>query len=144
MPPPIKYKPEFCEQIIAHMSAGRSFESFGGVIGVGRDTLYQWKKKRRVFSDAIEVGASKSRLYWESIGQAAMMGTDLVQVNDDGTRERVSTKRFNTHMYSLQVRNRFPNEWSERTNLALVDKDNQPQNFTDWVETVSKKAQKKK
>lgn len=37
-----KYKKEYTDLLIKHMSEGLSFESFAGLIGVARSTLYDW------------------------------------------------------------------------------------------------------
>lgn len=71
---PSKYKKEFCEMLINHMKQGLSFESFGGVIGVAKDTLYQWVKKHKEFSDAKKIGTSFTILYWEKLGIAGTLG----------------------------------------------------------------------
>ena len=53
---PTKYKPEYCDMLVQHMGKPASFESFAGVIGVDRDTLYEWRKVHKAFSDAHKKG----------------------------------------------------------------------------------------
>jgi len=64
---PTKYKPEYCEQLIEHMSKGLSFECFGPKIGVNRDTLYEWCKVHSEFSDAKKRAVDACLLWWEQI-----------------------------------------------------------------------------
>lgn len=71
---PTKYRHEYCEQLIKHMSEGLSFESFAGTIGTHRDTLYEWCKVHEKFSDAKKQGRDISLLWWEKIGRAAVAG----------------------------------------------------------------------
>lgn len=61
---PTKYKKEFCEMLIEHMSFGYTYESFAGrdEVEVHRDTLYAWEKHFPEFSDAKKVGRSKQLL----------------------------------------------------------------------------------
>jgi len=60
---PTKYKPEFCEMLIEHMSKGFSFESFAGKpeVRTSVDTLYHWTVLYKDFSDAKQ-SASTARL----------------------------------------------------------------------------------
>ena len=44
---PATYRPEFCQQLVAHMCAGLSFESFAGVLGVGQEVLARWLLEHR-------------------------------------------------------------------------------------------------
>lgn len=71
---PSKYQSEYCEQLVAHMSQGLSFESFAGSVGVHRDTLYQWAKDYPEFSDAKKEGWAASLLFYEQIGLQGMQG----------------------------------------------------------------------
>jgi len=71
---PTKYKEEYCEQLIEHMSLGHSFESFASVVNVNRDTLYEWCSTQPNFSDAKKCGSSKSLKALEEIGLDGMKG----------------------------------------------------------------------
>ena len=56
---PTLYKPEFCQMLINHMSQGLSYETFAGVVGVSKQTLYDWEKKNENFLDAKKIGQMK-------------------------------------------------------------------------------------
>lgn len=71
---PTQYREEYCEMLIEHMSKGLSYESFAGLIGVGRSTIYDWEKSQPAFSDAKSVGHAKMTLNLEEIGLKGMMG----------------------------------------------------------------------
>lgn len=71
---PTKYKKAFCDQLIDHMAKGYSFESFAGLIGVQRATIYNWVEKHPQFLDAKNTAFEKSRLFWERIGVAGTTG----------------------------------------------------------------------
>ena len=65
---PTSYKPEYCDMLIRHMRSGLSFESFAGVVGVSKQTIYDWEKVNPEFLDAKKKGAALSNLFWEKIG----------------------------------------------------------------------------
>lgn len=71
---PSKYKPEFDEQLINHMASGYSFESFGSIVKVCKDTLYEWEKTYPSFSYSKKRGTLASLYKWEQIGLDAAKG----------------------------------------------------------------------
>lgn len=91
--------------LIEHMSSGLSFESFAGVIGVDRDTLYEWVKVNKDFSDAKKKGSSASELKWEKIGLEGlyMGGKDTP---------------FNAAVWIFNMKNRFG--WTERKEVEIT------------------------
>lgn len=64
---PTKYNSDYCDMLIDHMSKGFSFESFGGVINVNRDTLYHWEKLFKDFSDAKGIARNKQLFFDEAV-----------------------------------------------------------------------------
>ena len=97
---PTKYKEEYCEMLIEHMAEGYSFESFGGVIEVAEDTLYEWAKVNKNFSDSKNIGTQKSMIWWEKVGRKGMM-------ND--------IPFFNDRIWRLNMINRFRSKWTDGT-----------------------------
>lgn len=79
---PTKYKKEYPELLILHMEEGLSFEAFGGVVRVSKQTLYDWEKAHPEFLDAKRVGESLARLYWEKIARDKMYNETFK--DDDG------------------------------------------------------------
>lgn len=69
---PTKYKSQYCEQLIAHMTKGLSFESFAGLISVARQTVYNWRTSQKEFDQAYNIAVEKSRLFWETKGLEAL------------------------------------------------------------------------
>lgn len=98
---PTKFEEKFCEALIEHMSQGLSFESFAGVIGVDRDTIYEWVKVNPSFSDAKKIATSFCLLFWEKIGIAGVWNTKETQLN--------------TGNYVFQMKNRF--KWTDKVEL---------------------------
>ena len=96
---PTKYHPDFCQLVIQHMAGGFSFESFAGVIGVCKKTLYNWRDENPDFLHAGKTGKELSRLYWESLGN---------------TISRSPTNFFNGTVFKFNMTNRFSEDWKNR------------------------------
>ena len=71
---PTKYKKEYCEAAILLLSKGYSKEALAGKLSVNQDTIYEWIKVHKAFSEAIKIGESKSLLFWEGMGIGGSMG----------------------------------------------------------------------
>ena len=71
---PTKYRPEYCRELIDHMSEGYSFESFTAVASVHKDTLYEWVKVHPEFKEAKDTAFSKNMLFYEKVGCRGMLG----------------------------------------------------------------------
>lgn len=98
---PTKYKPEYDEMLIEHMSSGLSFESFAGVISVNQDTLHEWAKVNPSFSEAKKIAFSKCRCWWEKAGISGLWGSK------DST--------FNAAVWIFNMKNRF--KWTDKVEV---------------------------
>jgi hypothetical protein len=129
---PTKYKPEYCQMLIDHMNGGYSFESFAGLIGVAKQTLYEWIDANSEFLDAKEVGFEKSRLFWEKVG------VDYI-INQSSSTAGVGSesKAINSTVYIFNLKNRFPKEWRDRQEVEHSGKIDGFQ-----IEIVNEKASK--
>lgn len=94
-----KYEAHYNDLLIAHMSQGFSFESFGAEIGVGLYVITRWLEEFPEFAEAKAVGDSHSRKRWESIGIAAILG---------------QIPNFNIGAYKLHIQNRFKGEYVDQ------------------------------
>lgn len=72
-------------------------ESFAALVGVNRDTLYEWNKTYSEFADVVKEGTALSLLYWEKIGVQGMIG----QID-----------KFNASVYIFNMKNRF--KWRDK------------------------------
>lgn len=104
---PTKYDEKYCEMLIEHMAEGYSFESFGGIIEVNEDTLYEWVKVHPKFSDSKSIGTQKSMVWWEKIGRQGMIN---------------EIPFFNDRIWRLNMINRFRSKWSDGTKNENNDK----------------------
>lgn len=76
-----KYKPEFCQLLIEHMSKGLSFETFGAEINVVRSTLYKWCDDFPEFKDAKDIAFQKAQLFFEKRLVVKISGQKLDGIN---------------------------------------------------------------
>ena len=97
---PTEYKQEYCQQLIDHMADGFSFESFAGLIGVSKQTIYNWLEQFLEFVDAKKTGFEASRLTWEKIGK------DIAK-NGEG----------NATAFIFNMKNRFREDWNDKQQI---------------------------
>ena len=100
---PSKYKKEFCEQLVEHMSQGLSFESFAAVIDVNQDTLYEWAKVHEDFSESKKAARNKCMLFWERAGIQGM--------NSDS---------FKSPVWIYNMKCRFPDQWADKKETEIT------------------------
>ena len=102
------YKPEYCEAIVDHCAQGGSIQSFAGVVGVSKQTLYNWKSANAEFAEACEIAISKATFEDEKL-------LDAVVKNGD------AKKQLGALIYRLG--NRAPDVWRnvQRTELTGAD-----------------------
>lgn len=72
---PTDYKPEYCEMLIEHMAKPFSYETFGAIVNVSKQTLYDWEKKHKDFLDAKRLGRMKQQLALEKMLKGQSMGS---------------------------------------------------------------------
>lgn len=113
---PSKYKPEYCDRLIAHMTKGLSFESFAGLVEVNQDTVHEWVKRHVEFSEAKKLGQSALRLWWERTGQEGLFNV-MTRDGEGGN----STVTINSTMYV----------WMTKNMLGWRDKQDIDQKITD-------------
>lgn len=99
---PTAYKPEYCSMLVEHMKSGLSFESFAGVVDVGRNTIYEWAKEHQEFQDAKSRASAASLLHWEIKG-----------------RDCLHEAKFQASVYIFTMKARF--KWADQ----VVVKDEQ-------------------
>lgn len=93
------YNPEFCDKLIEHAESGLSFETFGAVAKVSKQTLYEWVKKYPEFADAKNLFDVISQTWWEKEGMKGM---------------RNETPFFKAAVWIYNMRNRFG--WKDARN----------------------------
>ena len=105
---PSLYKPEYDALLIDHMASGLSYDCFGAIVDVHTDTLYEWEKVHPSFSEAKRKAFIRNRLFWEKLGTQYITHTDS---------KFESTPKLNSTVYIFNMKNRFPKEWRDRTEV---------------------------
>lgn len=115
---PSTYDPKYCDLLIAHMRQGFSFESFGGDLGVHKDTLFDWCNKHEDFMEAKRIGQTLSLKFWEELGMKGMMGLPIeIQLKDkQGNIKTITGKTFNPTIYNFTMKNKH--RWMDRTDVT--------------------------
>jgi hypothetical protein len=102
---PSLYDSKYCDELIAHMALGFSFESFAGKIDVAEATINNWQNEHEEFLEAHQIGKSKMRVFWEELG---IVGT-------------TEGKNFNASAWKFNMQNKL--KWKERVDQTTNDKD---------------------
>ncbi len=92
-----KYKPEYCQAIIDHMSQGYSLDSFASKVNVGRNTVYDWTQRIPEFKEAADIARAKCLEHWESVGKSGLWSD--------------KDNKFNAAVWIFWMKARF--RWSE-------------------------------
>lgn len=101
---PSRYKPEYCQLLISHMSQGLSFESFGATVGVHREIAHKWAKVHAEFSEAKKTGTDNALVFWEKLGVGIAAG-------------RI---KGNAAIWIFTVCNRFKDLYSNRHQETMI------------------------
>jgi len=99
---PSKYNDEMADKLSQYGNNGEGVVEACKMLGISKETFYEWGRIHGKFSDAIKSFKLNSQVWWEKGGRA-------------GTFGKVSG--FNATSYSLQMRNRFPEDWRDKQDL---------------------------
>lgn len=117
-----KYKQEHCDLLIEHMAQGYSFESFGAVIKVGRNTLYLWAREIPDFREAKEVGEAMALKFFETAIKSA--STDQ-SIDEKILQHSFDPKKINVPTMQWFIKNRFHSVYSEK-NITVIEGGDKP------------------
>lgn len=107
---PSKYKDEYCDELIEHMTAGFSFESFAGKLGIAIKTLYNWESRHEEFFRAKMIGRAGGLYFYE---KAMLEGLWF---------DPEKGKNLNTNLFRLIMRSRYPKQWAEKYQIDIEAK----------------------
>lgn len=115
---PSKYKPEYCQWLIDHMSKGLSLECFAAKIDVDPHTISNWIKTNAEFNAAAKIGAAKSQLWWEEQGIEGLYSTTEYS---EVTGKPTGSKSMNATVWKFNMENRF--KWSSQQKVEHSNPD---------------------
>jgi uncharacterized glyoxalase superfamily metalloenzyme YdcJ len=96
--------------LIDHMASGMTYESFRGVAGISKSTIYNWEEAHPEFLDAKELAFELNRAFWDRIALDAASGN----------------KNVNATILIFNLKNRFPKEWRDRREIDVAGSLSQP------------------
>ena len=102
---PTKYKSEYCDMIIEHMTDGASMSSFAAEINVARSTLNEWASEYPAFSEAVKIAKAKCAAWWERLGRSGAMGGDV-----------------NPTLVIFGLKNMAADDWRDKQELDVTQK----------------------
>lgn len=132
---PTLYRQEYCALLVEHMSQGLSYEAFAGVVGVSRQTLYDWEHANQEFSDAKKAAVEKSRLFWEKLGIDNIINESFG--NNNGSRS------LNASTWIFNMKNRFGWRDKQPDEVDTVINNNNSVSADTSDEELDKKIQEK-
>lgn len=99
---PTKYRPEFCDTVIACGKEGMGLAEMAAELGIHYTTFLAWQDEKPEFSNAVKEARRQSQAWWERQGRLATFG------GVDG---------FNATSYIFQMKNRFREDWADRREM---------------------------
>jgi hypothetical protein len=102
-----EYKPEYGDMLIAHRRKGGTLESFAGLIGVTRPTIYNWVERYPDFKEAKDIAQCAAAYFWKKVGI-------------DGIQGKI--QGFNARLWTLNYRNVMQPFWQEEARQRAADR----------------------
>jgi len=75
-------------------------------LNISRDTYDKWMKENEEFQTAVEQAKEMSEIWWVEKAMNAM--------------ENGQSKMFNQHLWSFIVRNKFPYNWRDKSEVDIT------------------------
>ena len=110
---PTKYRRQFHNEDFIRLSKlGKNITQIALEWDVDRDTIYEWGKKHKEFSDTIKRGRAFAEAWYTNLGQLAMVGEAQIA----GRRVKVDVG-----LYVWLTKNLF--KWSDKMKVTEDDED---------------------
>ena len=104
---PTKYKREYCDAVIQHMSEGASLTSFAAEVDVCRATITVWMEEHPEFLASVKKAKAKCAAWWEQKGREGASGKSPV----------------NPTLVIFGLKNMAPDEWRDKQELDHTSSD---------------------
>ena len=114
---PTDYREEYCELLIEHMAKGYSFESFAGLVGASKQTIYDWTSANPQFLDSKKIAIEKCRIFWEKQGIEGIYTTEKFTQDENGSHSE--KKALNSAVWIFNMKNRFKDEWRDKQDTDI-------------------------
>lgn len=132
---PSKYDPVSTPDTIRALARkGHTVDEMAKVIGVNRDTIFEWQNKYPDFSDALKEGKAVADSNVEAALYKRAVGYEYEEIKtvNDGERVEKTTKQVAPDVTAqiFWLKNRLPREWRDKTSTELTGKDGGPVELT--------------
>ena len=110
----LKYKPEYCQQLIKWMAQGNGYITFGVTIDppVGKSSMYEWESKYPEWKEAKAIGYSAGLKFFEQLLTAKSLGVLPEALKKQGS------KGIDITAVIFALKTRFHKEYGEINQLA--------------------------
>lgn len=113
----MKYSPEIVEKIIKYLEEGATITTTCDLVGISKETFYQWVNNKSDFADAIKKAKSiPDKEVENALFKAACGYTETIRVLDK-SREQVEIDKFyppNPISAIFWLKNRKPDSWKDK------------------------------
>lgn len=96
---PTKYTKDMAGKLSKFGNDGEGVVEACKMLEISKETFYEWGRVHPEFSDAIKSFKLNSQVWWEKGGREGTFGM---------------IPGYNANSYSLQMRNRFPDDWRDK------------------------------
>lgn len=110
---PFKFKPEYCQDLIDHMSKGLSYTTWGADHNVGTSTIYEWEEKIPEWKEAKEKAFKKCQEFFEKRLVAKISGQDI---------KGFDSRKVDTSCLIFALKTRFYKDYSEKQQIESTTK----------------------
>lgn len=114
----IKYRPEFCQQLIDHMAQGMSYASFGAKVNCGRQTMYDWEKEYPEWKEAKETAQVAAQAWFETRLISIISGRKYTK--DEADKMKFDPSLVNTSGLIFALKTRFHQDYGERNKQEVL------------------------
>lgn len=112
-----KYRPEFAQELIKHMSDGSSMESFTAVIWnkygiyISKTSLYNWKNEKPEFKEAYNIGYALGLKFYEELAKAHATGHISEKI------KKVQNMKMDSKIVCFKLQTRFHREYGNQIKI---------------------------
>ena len=118
---PTKYDPAMCDILAGSGHNGEGMAEAIVLLGISRDSFYNWQEAHKDFSDAVKDYRHRSQAWWEHQGRMATFG---------------ATPGYNATSFIFNMKNRFGEDWRDKHEVE--NKHGITDDLTDLLTAVAK------